>query len=86
MLGHLHVVGGVVGQPDDPRMILRLAAHVPQLELLYPEHLPALAPREPVGRRAPEPAEAENDVLEVQLHDGLGRVSSAPVSPSFSPT
>ena len=40
----------------------------PDLELLEAQHLGAGAPREPVGRRAPEAAQPEDDVLVVELH------------------
>ena len=88
MLRQLDVVPGVIGEPDDPRMILRFAAYVPQLELLEPEHVPALPSGEPVRRRAAEPAKPEDDVFVILLHAWLpvGAVSSAADSPSFSPT
>src|SRR5580693_2224659 len=43
-------------------MILRLATHMPQLELFDPEDLAARATGEPVRRAAPEPAQAKHDV------------------------
>ena len=47
-------------------MVLRFAAHVPQLELLEAKHVGRPRARgEPVGRRAAEPAETEDDVLVV---------------------
>ena len=69
-------------------MVLRLAAHVPQLELLQAEHVGAGPAREPVGGGAAEAAEAEDDVLVVVLHAAwLARSdSSSGVSPSRSPT
>ena len=73
-LGQLDIAGGVVGEPDDPRVVLRLAPDVAQLELLQPEHFRARSPREPVGGRAAEAAEAQDDVFEVGLH---GRDRSA---------
>ena len=65
VLGELDVAGRVVRQPDDARVVLRLAAHVPQLELLESEHVGARPAREPVGRGAAPAAEAEDDVLVV---------------------
>ena len=67
-LGQLHVVRRVVGEADDPRVILRLAPHVAQLELLEPEDFGPRPARQPVGRRAAEAAETEDYVLEVEFH------------------
>ena len=44
VLGQLDVGRRVIGEPDDARVVLRLAAHVSQLELLDAEHVGAGAP------------------------------------------
>ena len=65
VLGQLDVARRVIGEPDDARVVLRLAAHVAQLELLEPQHAGAGPAREPVGRGAAPAAEPEDDVLVV---------------------
>ena len=49
-------------------MVLRLAAHVADLELLDAEHLRAGFARQPVRGAASESAESEHDVFVVALH------------------
>jgi hypothetical protein len=58
----------MVGQPYDPRVILRLPPDVPQLELLQPQHLGPGAPREPVGGSTAKATKAHDEILEVELH------------------
>jgi CBS domain-containing protein len=70
VLGQLDVLRRVIGEPDDPRVVLRLAPHVPELELLEPQDLGAGAAGEPVGRGAAPAAQAKDDVLVVTLHRG----------------
>src|SRR5580704_16086147 len=52
-------------------MILRLATHMPQLELFDPEHLAPRATGEPVRRATPEPAQAKHDVAIVAVRRPL---------------
>jgi hypothetical protein len=53
----------MVQQPNDPRMILRLAAIVTQRELLQPQHLAADLARQPICRCAADSAAANHDVF-----------------------
>ena len=59
----LHVARRVIGEPNDPRMILRFAAPVSHLELFDAEDVFSDPAREPVGRRTAESAEPEDDVI-----------------------
>src|SRR5207249_5112022 len=63
LFGQLDVAWGMVGKPDDSRVILRFPPHVAQLELLQAEHLASGPTCQPVGCRAPEAAETEHDVV-----------------------
>ena len=49
--GEAHVVGPVVGQPDDPAVVGRRPVDVVDLEALETEHARAERPAQPVGRR-----------------------------------
>ena len=60
----------MVGEADDARVILRLAAVVPELELLEADH-PGAAAGEPVGSGAADATEPEHDdVRLVHAHVG----------------
>ena len=67
VFGELDIRRGVIREPDDARMVLRLPPNMPQLELLQPQHLGAGALGQPVRRRAAEASKAENDILEVRF-------------------
>src|SRR5262249_39088147 len=54
------------------RVVLRLAAHVPQLELLEAEHVGPGSAGEPVGRGAPPATQTQHDVLVVGAHAAPG--------------
>jgi hypothetical protein len=61
--GEGRVLGGVVGEADDARVVLGAAAIVSQVELLEGEDLISRLAGEPVGGGAPYPAAADDDVL-----------------------
>src|SRR5262249_56948491 len=81
--GQRHVLGRVVAQPDDPRVILGGPAVVSQLELLQAENA-GPAPGEPVRGPAPEAAEAHHHAVVLPLHAaamlpvGFARCPSSP--------
>jgi hypothetical protein len=54
-----HVVRVVVGQPDQPRMVVRPAAIVTERKLLQADHARA-HPRCPAGRGAAHAAQSDN--------------------------
>jgi hypothetical protein len=66
VLGQPHIDRRMVRQPDDPRVVLRGAAHMADRELLQAQHI-AAAPGQPVGGGAADAAQAQDDVFVVQL-------------------
>ena len=83
LLGQLDICRGVVGEPDDSGMILRLSPNVAQLELFQAEHLAAGSPRQPVRRGAAEATQPEDYVLVILLH-GPRLAASSGASFSFT--
>src|SRR3954470_18507785 len=83
VLGQLDISRGVVGEPDDSGMILRLSPNVAQLELFQAEHLGTGSPGQPVRRGAAEATQPQNHVLVVLLH-GLPLPASSGGSFSFT--
>ena len=71
-----HVRRVVVGEADDPRVVLRGAAVVPELEALEPDHARAAA-REPVRRRAADATEPEHDDIRLVLRHHRSLPSSS---------
>ena len=69
--GQRRVLGGVVGVPDDPGVILGRAPVVTQLVLLKGQDVPAAAPGQPVGRGAADAADAQDDVLVGAVQPGV---------------
>ena len=55
----LDVPGRVIRAADDPRVVVRRPAHMPELELLEPDDVDTPA-REPVGRRRAETTEPDH--------------------------
>jgi threonine/homoserine/homoserine lactone efflux protein len=63
-----NVVGPVVGEPQDPRMVLRGAAVVAELELLEAQDTVPEPGREPVRRRAADAAQPHDDRVPLRSH------------------
>jgi len=66
--GEADVVGPVVGQPDDPAVILRSAVDVAQLELLEPQDPVTQPPAQPVDGAGADPAQADDDRVPFGAH------------------
>ena len=64
-LGQSNVLGSVVGQADDPAVVLAGAVGVAELELLEPEDAVAEPPAQPVGGPAADPAQPDHDGVPV---------------------
>ena len=59
-LGQLDISLVVIRQPDDPAVVLRGPAGVPERELLDPDHFGSQASGEPVGSGAADPTQPQN--------------------------
>ena len=67
--------GRVIAQPDDPGVVLRRAALVPELEPLQPEHAGAGALRRPVRRAGTDAAQADDRDVELAALAHAGQTS-----------
>ena len=85
--GQPHVVGAVVGQPEDARVAVAGAAGVPDTELFEQQHPPP-APGQLVGRAAPDSARAQHNAVERLIqraappHRQAGPAPCGPGAPS----
>jgi len=77
LFGELHVVGRDVREPDDARMVVRLAARVAELELLDAQDA-RTALGQPKSRAAADSPQAQDDRVVFVVHCASLATASSP--------